>query len=64
MEREEEIRGMAYYIWENEGCIHGHDIDHWLKAEAIWEEQQKNAAPSTDPNIGKWLQAQRMDMPR
>lgn len=41
MEREEEIRLIAYRIWEEEGCYHGRDVEHWLKAEAIWEEKQK-----------------------
>ncbi len=41
MEREDEIRLIAFRIWEEEGCCHGRDIEHWLKAEAIWEEKQK-----------------------
>ncbi len=41
MGRNEEIRLMAYYIWLEERCCHGYDLDHWLKAEAIWEQQQK-----------------------
>lgn len=39
MEREEEIRLIAYKIWEEEGRPHGRELDHWLKAEAIWREQ-------------------------
>ncbi len=34
MDREEEIRLIAYGIWEEEGYRHGHDAEHWLKAEA------------------------------
>lgn len=30
----EEIALHAYAIWENEGRPDGHDIDHWLQAEA------------------------------
>ena len=37
MEREEEIRRLAYSIWEKEGYPHGRDIEHWLKAETIWQ---------------------------
>ena len=48
MRREDEIRIIAYRIWEEEGCCDGHDCEHWLKAEVIWEEKQKNEAASTD----------------
>lgn len=41
MAREDEIKVIAYSIWEQEGCCDGHDIEHWLKAGVIWEEQQK-----------------------
>jgi prophage tail gpP-like protein len=41
MSREEEIRLIAYCIWEEEDCCHGHDVEHWLKAELIWETQNK-----------------------
>jgi hypothetical protein len=44
MGKEDEIRIIAYSIWEQEGCIHGHDCEHWLKAEVIWEEKQKQKA--------------------
>jgi translation elongation factor EF-1alpha len=41
MGREDEIRLIAYRIWEEEGCQDGHDCEHWFKAEALWEERQK-----------------------
>jgi hypothetical protein len=42
MNREEGIRIIAYHIWEKEGCgCHGNDVEHWLKAETIWQEQNK-----------------------
>ena len=31
---EEYIRVRAYEIWERRGCLHGHDIEDWLQAEA------------------------------
>lgn len=31
--QEREIAMAAYYIWEKEGRPHGHDLDHWLRAE-------------------------------
>jgi hypothetical protein len=45
MNREDEIRLIAYSIWEQEGCLNGKDCEHWFRAEAIWEEQQKQAKP-------------------
>ena len=40
MNREEGIRNIAYHIWEKEGCnCHGNDVEHWLKAERIWQER-------------------------
>ena len=48
MVREDEIRLIAYRIWEEEGCRDGYDCEHWLKAEVIWEEKQKNKAASID----------------
>jgi hypothetical protein len=41
MAREEEVRLIAYRLWEEEGCPNGRDCDHWLKAEAIWEEASR-----------------------
>jgi len=42
MAREDEIRLIAYKIWEQEGCSGGHDCEHWYRAETIWENQQKD----------------------
>lgn len=38
------IAERAYVLWEEEGCSHGRDIDHWLKAEAEF------AAGGNDPS--------------
>ena len=52
MEREEQIRCLAYNIWEQEGYPHGRHIDHWLTAETIWqtehrqEDSEKQVKPS------------------
>jgi hypothetical protein len=43
MAREDEIKLIAYSIWESEGCCDGHDGDHWLRAEAIWEVNNNKA---------------------
>lgn len=44
MEREDEIKLIAYNIWEEEGCTDGNDCEHWYRAETIWEQQQQPAA--------------------
>ena len=41
MSKEDEIRLIAYNIWEQEGCINGKDCEHWFRAEAIWQGQLK-----------------------
>ena len=48
MDREEGIRIIAYQIWEEEGCCHGNDVEHWLKAETIWQERNKPARTVTE----------------
>jgi len=44
MDREEEIRVIAYQLWEAEGFPNGREEEHWHKAVVIWEE--RNAANS------------------
>ena len=44
MGREDEIRLIAYSLWEEESCLDGRDCEHWFKAEAIWGKQNKKAA--------------------
>ena len=51
---EEYIRLRAYQFWEECGCEHGHDLEHWLRAEievlgqietaALREERKKKRA--------------------
>ncbi len=41
MDREEKIRSLAYSIWENEGHPHGRDMEHWLKAETIFDAETR-----------------------
>ena len=55
MGREDEIKLIAYKIWEEEGCLDGRDCDHWFRAEVIWEQQQKqkNVRPSTKATATK-----------
>lgn len=46
MHHEQEVQQIAYHIWEREGHPQGRDLEHWLKAEAIWQEKQAPVAPS------------------
>ncbi len=39
MHHYEEMRQIAYRIWEEEGHPDGRDWEHWFKAEAIWHER-------------------------
>lgn len=50
MEREDEIRLIAYNIWEEEGCLDGLDCEHWYRAETVWEQQQ-NQKPAINNAI-------------
>ena len=43
MHHEDEVRLIAYGIWEEEGHHDGQDLEHWFKAEAIWQGQQGQA---------------------
>jgi hypothetical protein len=53
MAREDEIKLIAYKIWEVEGCADGRDCEHWYRAETIWEQQQKqkSAAGGTKAEV-------------
>jgi hypothetical protein len=51
MGREDEIRVIAYRIWEEEGCCDGHDCEHWLKAEVIWQGKQNDETAATDTRV-------------
>jgi len=41
MHEDDNLRLIAYRIWEEEGRPNGRDFDHWLKAKAIWDEHQE-----------------------
>ena len=43
MAKEDEIRLIAYNIWEQESCPSGKSCEHWFRAEAIWRQQQKDS---------------------
>lgn len=48
--RDEEIRQLAYRLWQQEGCQNGDDGQHWLKAETIWLEEHR---PKKEPKKSK-----------
>ena len=50
--RDEEIRQVAYKLWQEEGCPDGYDVEHWLKAETIWLEEKR---PKNKPKQSKSL---------
>lgn len=43
--REKEIRDISNDIWIKAGRPSGYSVEHWLKAEAIWEESNKKREP-------------------
>lgn len=56
MSHEEEVRLIAYQIWENEGRPQGRELDHWVKAEAIWQswrKQGRSGSPLVPPAQSK-----------
>lgn len=52
IDRDAEIRELAYRIWQEEGYSYGHEVQHWLKAESIW---QKKHRPKIKPKQSKPL---------
>ncbi len=40
MQHEDEVRLVAYQIWEEEGSPRGRELEHWFKAEAVCHERQ------------------------
>jgi hypothetical protein len=39
--KDDAVRSIAYRILEEEGRPEGRALDHWLKAEALWNEEQE-----------------------
>ncbi|MGZ8485874.1 MAG: DUF2934 domain-containing protein, partial [Candidatus Binatia bacterium] len=38
IDRDEEIRQVAYRLWQEAGCPNGADLQHWLRAQDLWQE--------------------------
>ena len=51
--RDEEIRRLAYRFWQEAGCPNGDELQHWLKAEAIWPEEHRPKSESNAPKSPK-----------
>lgn len=37
-DRESLVRQAAYALYEQQGCVDGHELEHWIAAEAIVDE--------------------------
>jgi len=42
---EEAVRRMAFLLYEQRGCIDGYELEDWLRAEAMVNEQAAASAP-------------------
>ena len=42
LNRDQEIRQLAYRLWQEAGCPDGNETQHWLKAETIWLEEHRS----------------------
>lgn len=40
-DKDHQIRSIAHRIWEEEGRPNGRHLEHWRKAEEIWQEQNR-----------------------
>ena len=43
---EQEIRELAYGYFVERGCVEGHDLDDWLRAEAQVQQRNGGATPA------------------
>lgn len=48
MSKHEEIKKVAYEIFEKSGRTHGSDLDHWFEAERIVHERRMVATPPAE----------------
>ena len=51
--RDEEIRQIAYRLWQEAGCPNGYDVQHWLEAETIVLRKNRTQAKSKEPKPRK-----------
>ena len=53
MHHDDEVRQIAYKIWEDEGHPQGRDQEHWFKAEAVWQERQDQTEHMADDVVSR-----------
>jgi hypothetical protein len=61
-DRDEEVRQLAYRLWQEAGCPNGTDVQHWLKAQELWQENHRpkiRTKPSKAKKPGKSRKLQR-----
>lgn len=46
---DEDIRQIAYQLWQDEGCPDGRHLEHWVKAESVWQARQAVTEPDPQP---------------
>lgn len=51
MVTEEQIRELAYSIWEQEGQPNGKDWEHYYKAKLMLEEREATASRTGEPQL-------------
>ncbi len=49
MVTEEQIRGLAYAIWEQEGRPEGKDLEYYFRAKQMLEEREADSSPAKEP---------------
>jgi hypothetical protein len=49
IDQDDEVRQLAYRIWQDAGFPHGADAQHWLKAQEIWLETHPQKKSQTKP---------------
>ena len=42
-----EIAAKAYALWQQDGCLPGRDLDHWLRAETLLNRTNTPAPPGS-----------------
>jgi hypothetical protein len=46
LDREEEIRRIAYNLWQQDGCQQGRDWEYYFRAEKSYQQQQGQRSSS------------------
>jgi hypothetical protein len=52
-DREQEVRGIAYDLWQAAGQPAGQENDHWRRAEEIWADADGPAPRLSDEPFGE-----------